>query len=216
MKTKITLMLVLFLAMTSAQTQADQTWDSGHHVFSEGHEGYIYMYNDATADITGGSVNEFFMYDNTSADISGGYIGVLLGQNTSEVNVRNGSDISLLRPNDFSVANVYGGEISRLFVLGNSITNIHEGEFGRFSANDFALIKMYAENEYWDPEGGSDLGFGSLSGTWLSSGNPFTIDNVSDDCYNNNHIIFVPEPNFMSLFILSAVFLKRRKSRTSD
>ena len=191
-KTNILVVMIL-IASVCGNAQADVIWESGHHVYSEGSETFVNMYNDASAEISGGWIGEFSMYNDTTAEITGGFIGILRGQDTSHVDVYGGSDIGLLRPNDFSTANVFEGEINHLFVLGNSITNVYGGNFAMgFSANDSALIQMYVQDYNWDPEGGSSSSFGVLTGTWLNSGESFLIDHVALSAFDN--IVFVPEP----------------------
>jgi len=225
---KITFVFALVSILCVCNIQAEIIWDSGHHIFSEGSEDYVYMYNDASAeivggeidwmymyneafaDITGGQIWELYMYNSTTADISGGYVSILLGQDTSSVDVYAGSDIGLLRPNDSSTANVYGGTINHLFVLGNSTTNIYEGDFTMgFSANDSPVINMYVQEYHWDPDGGSSSGFGLLTGTWLNSGEAFSIDYVDLDSFD--HIAFVPEPSTMLLVGLGGLVLRTKK-----
>jgi hypothetical protein len=83
-KAIITIMTVV-LVVGVCNVRAEIIWDSGHHEFSEGSEDFVYMYNDASADISGGIIHEFYMYNNTTADITGGYVSVVLGQDTSSV-----------------------------------------------------------------------------------------------------------------------------------
>jgi hypothetical protein len=209
MRTQIFILIVGVISLVG-NVQGVLIWDSGDHVFSEGSEDFIEMYNDATATISGGEIWEFYMYDNTTADITGGEIGILLGQNYSLINVYDGSNTGLLKPNDFSTANIYGGEINHLFVLGNSTTNVYGGNFPMgFSANNSALIKMYVLEYNWDPDGGSSSGFGLLTGTWLNSGELFSIDYVDLDCFDN--IVFVPEPSMILLLGFGFLVLRNRK-----
>jgi len=209
MKTKITLMLVLFLVIASAQTQAELIWDSGHHVFSEGREGDIYMLNDATADIIGGSIGEIRMYDSTSADISGGNISILWGQNESEVVVHNGSDIGLLRPHDFSTASVYGGDINSLFTLGSSYTKVYSGDINLMHAVELSEIDLYVDSYVWDPTGGT-WGDGLLTGIWWNNSGSFSIEITNLDTMN--HINFVPEPGIGILMTIGWFITNRRKT----
>jgi len=210
MRTVIIIITTVVFVVGVANVQAEIIWDSGHHVYSEGEETWVYMYNDASADIIGGIIHEFYMYNNSTADITGGYVSVVLGQDTSSVNVYAGSDIGLLRPNDSSTANVYGGEINHLFVLGNSTTNIYEGDFPMgFSANDSPVINMYVQEYLWDPDGGSSSGFGLLTGTWLSSGEAFSIDYVALDSFDR--IAFIPEPSTILFMCLGGLLLRTKK-----
>ena len=190
-KTTITILIVLLVVgvCNVPALYADLVWDGGYHEFSEGLEDEIDMINGATADITGGE------------------IGILLCWDTSEVFVYKPSEIDLLRPSDFSTANVYGGQINHSFVLGNSTTNIYGGDFPMgFSANDSPVINMYVQEYDWDPDGGSSSGFGLLTGTWLDSGEAFSIDYVALDSYD--HIAFVPESMTLVMFGLGGLLLR--------
>ncbi len=209
MKAHVFVLLIIMLAGVPT-AWADLIWDSGHHVFSGGSEDSVEMYLEATAEITGGWIGEFYMYNNTVADVTGGEIQVLLGQDTSSVSVGDGSTIGLLRPNDISTASVYGGDINHLFVLGDSITNIYAGNFPMgFSANDSAIINMYVQTHIWNPDGGSGSEFGLLTGTWLNSGEAFSIDYVDLDAIN--HIAFIPEPSMVLLMGLGGLILRAKE-----
>ena len=209
MKTQIFILLAV-VSILVCNVQADLIWNSGHHEFSEGNEGFIHMYNDASADISGGWIGEFYMYNETVANVTGGEIQVLLGQDTSSVSVYDGSTIGLLRPNDTSTAYVHGGTINHLFALGDSITNIYAGNFPMgFSANDSAIINMYVQTHIWNSDGGSNSEFGLLTGTWLNSGEAFSIDYVDLDAID--HIAFIPEPSMILLVGLGGLMLRAKK-----
>ena len=68
MKTRIFSLVVVFLTISACNVQAEIIWDSGHHEFSEGFEGEVWMLNDATADITGGYIGNLLCYDISSVD----------------------------------------------------------------------------------------------------------------------------------------------------
>ena len=153
---------------------ADLLWDGGYHEFSEGFEGEIDMINGATADITGGG------------------IGILRSFDTTEVFVYEPSEISLLKPFDSSIANVYGGTVNHLFTVGSSTTNIYGGQFPNgIDAVDLSVVTLYIESYEFDPTGGR-FNDGLITGTWLSTGESFTIELGGADSIN--HINFVPEP----------------------
>jgi hypothetical protein len=195
----------LLICLFVQTSKAEITWDSEHHVYSEGEETWVYMYNDASAEITGGIIEEFYMYNQTQADITGGDIGVLLGQDTSSVNVYAGSNVDLLRPNDSSTANVYGGTIDYLFALSSSTTNIHRGSWNEINARDLSTINFYVESYEWDPIGGEREG-GLLTGIWLESTVSFSIDLVNEGTIN--HLNFVPEPTTLFLFGMGALLAR--------
>ena len=208
---KISFMLALVSILCVCNSKAEIIWDSGHHVYSEGEETWVYMYNDASADIIGGTIWEFYMYNSTTADISGGYVSILWGQDISSVDIYAGSDIGLLRPNDSSTANVYGGEINSLFTLGDSNINIHEAALNFVAAVDLSQINLYVQSYEWDPTGGT-WGDGLLTGKWLESGNSFRIEIIDVDSIT--HINFVPEPGtFLILMIGSVGILYKRATK---
>jgi len=199
-------MLTFVSILCVCNIQAEIIWDSGHHVYSEGEETWVYMYNDASADILGGIIHEFYMYNNTTADITGGYVSVVLGQDTSSVDVYAGSDIGLLRPNDSSTASVYGGEINSLFTLGDSVTNIYQTSLNFVDATDSSTINMFVESYNWNPTGGA-WGDGLLTGVWLNTSQPFSIEITYLPTIN--HINFVPEPATMGLFMIGILMFQR-------
>ena len=168
-------------------------WDSGYHEFNAGYESEVDMFNDATADITGGE------------------IGILAGWDTSSVFVYEPSEIGLLRPFDSSTANVFDGTINKLFAGGSSITRIYDGSLNVIQAVDTSEIFLYVESYMWDPSGGTHDG-GLLTGFWLDTMNPFTIELQIEGVIE--HLNFVPEPSTMVLFVLgcSVLAVNRRKS----
>ena len=204
--TIITILTVVFVVGV-ANVQAEIIWDNGHHVYSEGEETWVYMYNDASAEIIGGTIHEFYMYNNTTADITGGHISIVWGQDTSSVNVYAGSDISLLRPNDSSTSNVYDGTVDYLFALGYSNTSIYGGFFDEIAAEDFSSVNLYVESYDWNPTGGARDG-GLLTGIWLESTESFSIDLVSEGTIN--HLNFVPEPTTLFLFGIGGLIVLKK------
>jgi len=202
---KISFILALVLILCAPNIQAEIIWDSGHHVFSGGFEDFVYMYNDASADILGGIIHEFYMYNNTIADITGGEISIVWGQNTSSVNVYAGSDIYLLRPNDSSTANVYDGTLDDLFSLGSSITNIYGSSLNEINATGSSTVNLFVESYQLDPKGGI-FGDGLLTGTWLGSGASFSIDLGGAETIN--HLNFIPEPATLILFGMGGLILR--------
>ena len=207
-KTNILVVVVLMLGV--CDVEAVLVWESGHHVFSEGTETFVSMYNDASAEISGGWISEFGMYDDTTADVTGGEIQMLLGQNDSSVTVYDDSVIGLLRPNDFSMASVYGGDINVVFALGTSNTNIYDGLINEIDAKDFSTVSLYVESYELDPTGGT-FQDGLLTGIWLNTENSFHINLRTENTIN--HIEFIPEPGSISLLLAGAVMLLSKSSK---
>jgi len=185
-------MLALVSILCVCNSRAEIIWDSGHHAFSEGFEGEVWLLNDATADITGGEIGQLLCWD------------------TSEVFVYEPGEIDLLRPNDSSTANVYSGTIGFLFALGSSNTNIYSASLDWLGAMDSSQVNLYVETYLLDPTGGN-FGDGLLTGTWMN-GETFSIDIAGDETIG--HIHFVPEPSSMSIFVIG-ILMFRRSARTS-
>ena len=214
------------LIFAVGNVQGNLIWDSGHHVYSEGTETFVYMYNDASAEITGGIIHEFYMYNETTAEITGGDISVLLGQDTSHVDVYPGSQL-FLRTNDTSTANVYGGTMD-VFALGSSNTNIYGGiineldttnqsivnlyggDITEIDADGSSTLYLYVDNYGYNPTGG-DYGFGFVTGTWLGNVGSFNISLYESDTIN--HIFFVPEPGTIILFSIVGFALRHKRKR---
>jgi len=159
-------------------------WESGYHEFSEGRESEVDMFNGATADITGGE------------------IGILCCWDTSSVFVYEPSEIDLLRPNDSSTASIYGGAINVIFTLGSSDTNIYSGSINEIDAIDLSTVNLYTTSYELDPTGGS-FGDGLVTGSWLSTGDSFSIELRGE--WTIDHIHFVPEPSMITFFIIGAL-----------
>ena len=205
MKTRNLVMPAVILMMTCCNVRGDLIWDSGYREYSAGDEQWVYMYNDASVDITGGSIDELYMYDDTSAKVTGGEVGILWGQGNSSIEVYEGGAVTLLRPNDNATASIYGGEIYLLVALGNSTTKVHEGEFLAGGISGTATIEMYVREYSWDP----NPDFGVLTGKWYESGEAFSIDYVTLNAYE--HMVFVPEPSVFLLLGMGGLMLRHKK-----
>lgn len=205
MKIKLALIMGIAFCMSACPVNADLVWDSGHREYSAGDEQWVYMYIDASVDITGGNIDELYMYDDTSAEITGGEVGILWGQGNSSIEVYEGGAVTLLRPNDNATASIYGGEIYLLVALGNSTTKVHEGEFLAGGISGTATIEMYVREYSWDP----NPDFGVLTGKWYESGEAFSIDYVTLNAYE--HMVFVPEPSIFLLIGMGGLILRHKK-----
>ena len=205
-------MLPVILVMVCCNVRADLIWDSGHREYSDGDEKWVYMYNDASVDVTGGWIGELYMYNETIADFSGGGIGALLCYDTSKLGIYNASTISLLRPSNSSIVNIHGGTINNLIAIGSSNTYIHDGTLNILDAGDTSTVFLYTEYYDFDPDGGL-LQSGLLTGVWFESGNTFSIELESKEAFG--HIVFIPEPGSVFLFLtgVSMLLLKPRKHK---
>lgn len=195
-KAIITIMtVVLVVGVCNVPSLYALVWDSGYHEFTVGYESEIDMFNDATADITGGE------------------IGILALWDTSSVFVYEPSEIDLLRPSDSSTANVYGGTIGFLFAINSSNTNVRGGSFDWLEAVDLSEVYLYVGSYELDPTGG-EFNAGLLTGNWLDSGGSFSINLVTDETID--HLNFVPEPSTISLFAIgTAIFRCCVRKKTS-
>ena len=188
------LILLVAVSVGAGSAQAGLIWNSGHHEFSGGNESEIRMYNDATAEITGGG------------------IGALLSYDISMLGIYNASTISLLRPSNSSIINIHGGTINNLIAIGSSNTYIHDGTLNILDAGDTSTVFLYTESYDFDPDGGF-LQSGLLTGIWFESGNTFSIELESKEAFD--HIVFIPEPGSVFLFLtgVSMLLLKSRKDK---
>jgi len=189
---RVIIIIAVVLAMGMANVQAEIVWGSGHHEFSEGFEGEVWLLNDATADITGGEIGALLCYD------------------TSSVDVYDPSAISLIKPFNSSLVNIYGGSINDVFAVGASNTNMYGGNINILDARDFSIVNLYTINYELDPIGGI-YNSGLLTGTWINSGDSFSI-NLDEGTIN--HINFVPEPCTLSFFLTGVLLFQSRKRKS--
>lgn len=82
MKTQIFILLAV-VSILVCNVRADLIWDSGHREYSAGDEKWVYMYNDASVDVTGGWIGELYMYNETTAKVTGGEVQQLLVEGDS-------------------------------------------------------------------------------------------------------------------------------------
>lgn len=200
------LLMVLFAVV--GVVRADLIWDSGHREYSAGNEKWVYMYNDASVDITGGRIDELYMYDDTSAEVTAGKVGILWGQGNSNIEVHEGSEIGLLRPNDNATASVHGGEIQVIFALGSSQTNVYGGTIDEIQAR--STVNLFVDSYEINPNGGS-FNHGFVTGIWLEDGSSFGINLVG--VATINHLNFVPEPTSLILLIAGGLSVLRTRKK---
>ena len=189
---KIILILMVILMFFSASQVEALVWDSGHHEFSEGFEGEVWMLNDATADITGGEIGQLLCWD------------------TSSVFVYEPSEIDLIKPFESATVNIYDGTITTVLAEDSSNTSIYSASLAEIGARGLSIVNLYTASYEIDPSGGT-FGNGLLTGTWLYGGS-FSIDLVAEETIN--HLNFVPEPYTMGLFVIGSLMLRAiRKKR---
>jgi hypothetical protein len=167
MKTKM-LMVVMVWLFAACRVQADVIWDSGYHEIKTG-DAYveIWLHNDATAEMSDGSVMQLGAVD------------------SSRFNMHGGSMYRLLVRDD-SVVNIYGGDLTYLVIYGNEngVVNLHAYDVvyhpsddsasgwidGKYIANDqYFKIDRFPETYFLEhvnivPEPGTLLlmGFGAF------------------------------------------------------
>lgn len=183
---KISFILALVSILCVCNIQAEIIWDSGHHEFSEGFEGEIWLLNDATADITGGEIGILLCYDITSVD------------------VYEGGDIDFFKPLDTSLVNIHGGTVNILAARNSSDTYLYDGSVNIIDAMGESTITLYVETYDWVP-GGGQFQDGLLTGTWLASGTGFSIELLGPETFS--HINLVPEPSSVILFVIGSLML---------
>ncbi len=109
-KTIVVMMVSEMLAIGTLQ--ADTWWDSGHHTVTENDVyGEIFMQNDATADIFGGTITKLETWDFSIADIYGGEIDWLYADYSSVVNIYGGT-LDILGAWADSVVNLYAYDVT--------------------------------------------------------------------------------------------------------
>lgn len=207
MKTQIFILIVGVISLVG-NVQGVLIWDSGDHVFSEGSEDFIEMYNDATATISGGEIWEFYMYDFSSASFSGGNVMQILADDLSSVTVQDSSVIDFLKPLGSSKISLNGGFVNILSSRELSKTSIYGGSLNIIDALGSSEIIIYAKSYEYIP-GGGQFGDGLLTGIWLYGNDSFTIELLGSETIN--HITIVPEPMTLVVFFIGGGFLFRSK-----
>ena len=208
MKTQIFILLAV-VSILVCNARADLTWDSGHREYSAGDETWVYMYNDASVDITGGNIDELRMYDDTSAEVTGGTIGLWVCNNSSSADLDEIGSVDFLKPSDNSLINILDGSVNLLAARDFSETNISGGSLNIIDALDSSTINLYVDidNYFYDPTGGQ-FNDGLLTGLWLNSDQSFNIELLGSGTIN--HINIIPEPLTIVLIVGGIPFLKRK------
>lgn len=96
MKAKIIVILAVVTALGVGQVEAATWWDSGHHVINDGDVyGEVFLENDASVDVLGGSILKLELFNFSTGDIFGG-------------------EMDSLWTNDYTVASIHGGTLDEL------------------------------------------------------------------------------------------------------
>ncbi len=208
MKTQIFILLIIMFAGVPT-VWADLIWDSGHREYSEGNETWVYMYNDASVDVTGGWISELRLYNNTLAAVNGGSLGAILSYDQSKLEFTGESNASLIKAFNSSEINIDGGNIHSMETVDNSTANVYSGSFTNIEAENLSLIKLFVEDDYNIDYSGGDFSSGLISGTWLKTGTDFSFSVVDSETLN--HIQFVPEPSTLLLLLLGLGGLRKNR-----
>jgi hypothetical protein len=107
MKRKIIRIVAGLILLVIPPLQAATWWDSGHHVIDDPNVyGEVFLENDASVDVLGGSILKLELFDLSSADIFGG-------------------EMDGLWTNDESIVNIHGGTLDWLGGFENSSVNLY-------------------------------------------------------------------------------------------
>lgn len=183
---KISFMLALVSILCVCNVQAQIVWDGGYHEFSEGYEAEIGMINGAIADITGGEIGQLLCYD------------------TSSVRLYESGYVDFMKAIDSSSVTIYGGSVNILAAKAISDTSVYGGSLNIIEALDASTIDLFVQTYQWNPTGGQ-FQDGLLTGTWMGSGDSFSIELLGPETIE--HILFVPEPSSAILFVIGSLIL---------
>ena len=119
MKMKIIALVALVTVLSVGQVEAATWWDSGHHVVSDSDVyGEVFLENDASVDVLGGSILKLETFNVSTADISGG-------------------GMDSLWTNDDTVASIYGGTLEWLAASENSTVNLYAYDITYYPTGGF-------------------------------------------------------------------------------
>ena len=175
----------------------------------------VYVYDDATVDMTGGVVTvQLGAYDSSTVNISG---GVLNGVFTSIESVASTLNLSGSMQADgveiwgSGTLNMFGGTVGSVEV--HNIANLYGGVISDYLLAT-STVNIYGYGFEYDPLAGNYQG-GQLTGFWLDD-TPFSIDLYYDDTPGGPiidtwpHIVLIPEPATVVLLALGGIMLRKR------
>jgi len=202
MKQVTGVLIVFAFLFFVCRVNASTSWTSGHYEINDGdvYSSGVFLYNDCTLDILGGTINELVTLNTMCANLYGGTIKELGVYNNSTMCITNG-EVYQLFSFDTSVTNFYGGQIGMVIAKENSIINIYDGSFSSLGAIGDSVINLSAYNVVFD----SSAGY--LYGYYYSDNSYFTIS-MNADSYA--HVNIIPEPTTFMLLVISGLVLRKK------
>ena len=236
MRMQIFILLVV-VSVGVGSARAALIWDEGHHVYSEGEETSILLYNDASAEIIGGFVHWITVNDQATVIVKDGTVTNLQTNNTSAAIIEGGNLYGEIWSHDESSVDIIGGDINWVTSFSNSSVTITGGYLvgvlvqnsshveirgssinERLVAFESSVIDIFGYEFSYDPAGGQWDG-GQLTGFW-EDGTSFNIDMQNWDRENgvtfdhiNLHVI--PEPSTLILLALMGCSIMRIRCKST-
>lgn len=214
------------------------TFTSSGTIQDEDVYNYVYVENDGTVvDMAGGQIGNLGTSYISTFNLFGGQIkkveltdpaSSIYNGPLSTINILNGL-VDIENFNVEGIANISGGNISSttLKTYSDSIIEINGGVLDFNSVNimgelniyrgllnikdswgTFGVVNIYGYGFNYVPIGDPFWGGGTLTG-YLLDNNPFTIDGLSQDEFENFNLI--PEPATLLLFGLGGLLLRKRR-----
>ena len=231
MRTQIFILLVV-VSVGAGSARADLIWDSGHHIYSEGSEGFVTVNNDATATITDGSIHWLTGNNQSRLTLTGGTVTNLMMNDTSIAVIEdvysfgefwthgnsslalNGGEVHWISTFYNSSVVLSGGQLEGLFSQDQSHVEIRGGSItARLVAYESSVIDIFGYEFSYDSAGGQWDG-GQLTGFW-EDGTSFSIDMQNWNRENgvtfdhiNLHVI--PEPASIAFLGLGFCIARKR------
>jgi len=194
MKTKIIFILLTILSPFLNQVRAAELEFHGNEY------GIIYSPQDWY------DVN---IYDYATVDMIGGSVNILYAFNSSIFNISDGSITSVICSFDLSTVNITGGSIEALATGGSSTANVYGGEWkwtDYIAAFDQSIVNIYGYDFSYS--------YGRLSGFWLS-GIQFDLWLRGPDTYPRVVLHEIPEPYSILLLSMGVLIARiRTKAKT--
>jgi len=177
---------------------------------------YVYVYNNATVDMTGGVVTTVLVaYDSSTVNISGGIlhqIGSSYESAASTLNLSGSMQADEVEIGGSSVLNMFDGTIGSVEI--DNIANLYGGIISDYLLAT-STVNIYGYDFQYNPLAGDYRG-GQLTGFWLND-TPFSIDLYYDDTPGGSlvdtypHIVLIPEPATILLLGLGILLQRRLK-----